>query len=249
MAAARGEVLLWTDDDVRPGRTWIDCVCRPILDGRAEAVAGRVTLPDDLERPWLRPWHRVCVAVDGPTTGDFALIGANMAFSRRVLEKVPAFDVELGPGAMGMGEDTLFSLQLRSAGFRIVAAGEDSTAVHDCGEHRLTQSAPDECGHGQGRCHAYIDYHWRHRSVWFPTFRGGKSHLKLCGLRIVQRLLGDRNPVIGRHEAHWLWRWSYHRQMLIEARRPRQYERFGLQKRVVSYPFEIDVARQKRRTA
>ena len=102
LAAARGEVLLWTDDDVRPGRTWIEAMCRPILDGRADAVAGRVKLPDYLERPWLRPWHRVCLAVDAPTTGDFDLTGANMAFARRVLEKVPAFDLELGPGALGL---------------------------------------------------------------------------------------------------------------------------------------------------
>ena len=71
MAAAQGEVLLWTDDDVRPGRAWIEAMCRPILDGRADAVAGRVKLPDYLERPWLRPWHRVCLAVDAPTDGRF----------------------------------------------------------------------------------------------------------------------------------------------------------------------------------
>ena len=105
MAAARGEVLLWTDDDVRPGRTWIEAMCRPILDRRADAVAGRIKLPDYLERPWLRPWHRVCLAVDAPTTGDFDLIGANMAFARRVLEKVPAFDVEIGVGAWGLARN------------------------------------------------------------------------------------------------------------------------------------------------
>ncbi len=101
MATAQGEVLLWTDDDVRPGRAWIEAMCRPILDCRADAVAGRVKLPDHLERPWLRPWHRVCLAVDAPTTGDIDMTGANMAFARRVLEKVPAFDLEIGAGALG----------------------------------------------------------------------------------------------------------------------------------------------------
>ena len=108
MAAARGEVLLWIDDDVRPGRAWIETICRPILDGRADAVAGRIKLPEHLERPWLQPWHRVCLAVDAPTTGDFDLTGASMAFARRVLEKVPAFDMEMGVGArVARGGDAL----------------------------------------------------------------------------------------------------------------------------------------------
>ena len=101
----------------------------------------------------------------------------------------------------------------------------------------------------QGRSQAYVDYHWKHRSVWFPTFRGGKSLLGLGGLRILQRLLGDRNSVIGRREARWLWRWSYYRQMVIESQRPRQYERFGLEKLVASYPLEAVFGQQQRRTA
>ena len=56
--------MLWTDDDVRPGRNWIEAMCRPILDGQADALAGRIVLPAYLQRPWLQPWHRVCLAVD-----------------------------------------------------------------------------------------------------------------------------------------------------------------------------------------
>ena len=249
LAAARGEVLLWTDDDVRPGRTWIEAMCRPILNGEADAVAGRVRLPADLERPWLRPWHRVCMAVDAPTTGNFDLIGANMAFARRVREKVPAFDLEIGPGALGLGEETLFTRQLLRAGFRLVAAGEDSTAVHHCGAHRLTRDALAKVYAAQGRSQAYVDYHWKHRNVWFPTLHGGRSYLGLCGLRLFQRLLGAREPLIGRHEARWLWRWSYYQQMMIEVQRPRQYERFGLEKLVISRPLEPVFVQPQRRAA
>ena len=246
LAAARGEVLLWTDDDVRPGRTWIEAMCRPILDGRADAVSGRIKLADCLERPWLRPWHRVCLAVDTPTAGDFDLTGANMAFARRVLEKVPTFDLELGVGtAVGAGAETLFSRQLLTAGFHFLAAGEDSAVEHHCGEHRLMRSALVQVLMRHGRYQAYTDYHWKHRTVWFPTFRGGRSFLGLCGLRILHRLLGDRDPVISRREARWLWRWSYYRQMIVELQRPRQYEPFGLQKLVASHPPEAVFAQRK----
>lgn len=61
-----------------------------------------------------------------------------MAISRRVLEEVPGFDPELGPGQLGTMEDTLFSWQLREAGYRIEMVTE--TAVeHHFDEERLTQ--------------------------------------------------------------------------------------------------------------
>jgi hypothetical protein len=180
---------------------------------------------------------------------DFQLTGANMAFARRVLDKVPGFDRELGPGGLGFCDDTLFSMQLRAAGFRLAAGGEDSTAEHHCGEHRLMRSALVDVLARQGRSQAYVDYHWKHRSAWFPTFCRAKALLGLSGLRILKRLLGNRNPVIGRREARWLWRWSYHRQMVIEAQRPRQYERFGLEKLEGSFPLEAVLAERQRRAA
>jgi len=229
-ASAQGEVLLWTDDDVRPCGDWIEAMCRPILEDRADAVAGRVVLPADLERPWLQPWHRDCLAVTDRTTSEFELIGANMAFARRVLEKVPGFDRELGPGAMGFCDDTLFSLQLRRAGFRIAAGGDGSTVAHHCGQQRLTRAALTDILTRQGHSRAYVDYHWKHRTVRLPTFRGAKSLLGLGCLRAFQRLLGEGDAVIGRREARCLWRRSYYRQMAIESQRPRRYERFGLEK-------------------
>jgi hypothetical protein len=88
----------------------------------------------------------------------------------------------------------------------------------------------------QGRSQAYLDYHWNHRVAWFPLLRGWKSLLALAGVRAVERWLGDRP--IGRREARWLWRSAYYDQMRIEARRPRQYERFGLRKAISTLPFD-----------
>ena len=82
-----------------------------------------------------------------------------------------------------------------------------------------------------------------------PRFTAEGRCWGLAGCGFSQRLLGDRNPVIGRREARWLWRWSYYRQMAIESRRPRQYERFGLEKLVVSSPLEAVFAQRKPRAA
>ena len=50
------------------------------------------------------------------------LVGANMALSREVFAKVPGFDPELGPGALGFYDDTLLGWQLQEAGYTIGSA-------------------------------------------------------------------------------------------------------------------------------
>src|SRR5258708_3514138 len=47
-----GEVIIFTDDDVRPAHNWIEGMCRPILTGLADAVAGGVHIAPHLQRPW-----------------------------------------------------------------------------------------------------------------------------------------------------------------------------------------------------
>src|SRR5258708_38656458 len=37
IAAATGEILLFTDDDVQPPTNWIEKLCRPIMEGKADA--------------------------------------------------------------------------------------------------------------------------------------------------------------------------------------------------------------------
>src|SRR5579859_2148501 len=97
-AAASGGVLLFTDDDVRFPPNWVDGMCRPIVEGLTDAVAGGVRLAPGLERPWMsavtRGWLASTESVDSSNPGR--LVGANMAFSARVLERVPLFDPELG---------------------------------------------------------------------------------------------------------------------------------------------------------
>ena len=146
-----------------------------------------------------------------------------MAFARRVLEKVPAFDLELGAGPRGLlATETLFSRQLRTAGFRLLAAGEDSTVEHHCGEHRLTRSCPDGCPHAAGTQPGLhrLPLEASHASG-SPRFTAEGRCWGFAGCGFCSGCCGDRNPVIGRREARWLWRWSYYRQMKIESQRPR----------------------------
>src|SRR5438874_2359983 len=96
-----------------------------------------------------------------PTEWPLELIGANMGFRRSVLEKVPAFDSDLAPGGLGLGEDALFSWQLREAGFTIQFV-KQAIVVHSLSASRLRRSAWLKAAEAHGRTNAYLCYHWKH---------------------------------------------------------------------------------------
>lgn len=121
LAAARGSVLLLTDDDTRPPPNWIEEMCRPILDGQVDAVQGGVRIAPHLDRPWLRGVLRTWVAeVVDPEIPPEGLVGANMAFSRNAMLEVGPFDPSLGPGAAGFFDDTVYGWRLRATGRKVL---------------------------------------------------------------------------------------------------------------------------------
>jgi glycosyltransferase involved in cell wall biosynthesis len=121
MDAARGQVFLFTDDDVRVPINWIEGMCRPIVDGEANAVQGGIRPAPHLERPWLTGMLRVWLAaVEDPVCPpEGLLVGANMSFHRSALDVIGGFDPRLGPGAAGFYEETVFGWALKRAGKRI----------------------------------------------------------------------------------------------------------------------------------
>ena len=135
----------------------------PILAGEAEAIAGGVRFAPHLERTWMQPKHRSVLASSeslNPTSPEY-LIGANMAFSRHVLENVPLFDPALGPGALGFVDETLFSFQLKEAGYQIASA-LDVEVEHHFQKSRLLRASFLQTGEKMGQSLAYLAYHWSH---------------------------------------------------------------------------------------
>jgi glycosyltransferase involved in cell wall biosynthesis len=91
LEAAGGDIILFTDDDVRPPRDWVAGMCAPIAGGEMVA-AGGVRIAPHLQRPWMQELHRIWMASTEHLTRDApeSAVGANFAFSRRVLEKCRA---------------------------------------------------------------------------------------------------------------------------------------------------------------
>lgn len=158
------DVILFTDDDVRAPADWIAGMCRPILSGEADAVAGGVRFPAEYEaalskEPFRsrRGWLASTESLD--PRNPRALVGANMAFSRRAADAVGGFDPTLGAGALGFGEETLFAERLVAAGFHIQAV-LDVSVTHYFDLSRLTGPVLLKMADRMGRSTAYLDYHW-----------------------------------------------------------------------------------------
>jgi glucosyl-dolichyl phosphate glucuronosyltransferase len=227
LAAAQGTILLTTDDDVRPSKDWLVRMTGPLARGEFDASVGRIELAADLLRPWMTGMHKWWLAAPEPgQVPKVELIGASMAFHRRVLDRVPEFDTELGPGALGFGDDGLFSWQLEEAGFRIGEAPE-ALVTHHPDPSRLLRSSWLSAARSRGRTEAYQLYHWLYGEIICPRLRRMWLGAKLAARRRVTELGSEGAP---------LWELSYvlHmekcRQFMVERKRGRNYTKHGLRK-------------------
>ncbi len=235
LACAQGDILVWTDDDVRVPATWIVDMTQPILEDRADAVAGGITFPPQIARvlerePFAsrRGWFASHDYLD--PTHPQAMIGANMAFHRRVLQKVPGFDVELGPGARGFCDESLFSLQLKAAGFRLVS-NFDSVVEHHFDLTRATRAGLLATARGMGRSNAYVFYHWEHNRYPFALPRFAFAFVRLQLARHLDHLgstdVNEVSAAVLRLEETV----AFCREFIVQSRRPRKYDRHGLRPR------------------
>ncbi len=234
IAASAAEIIVFTDDDLRFPSGWIESLCRPLLAGDAEAVVGGVCIPKNLERSWMQTSHREWLAATDSISEDSpnSLVGANMAFKRTILEKVPRFDTELGPGALGFADETLFSFQLKEAGYRIASAF-DTKVEHHFDPSRLSRASFLNRARDGGRSEAYVDYHWQHMDIKDARTQYIRSLLRLPVWRLKRRSEWRDSEGIFVWEMILLRNIAYYKQMLVEQRRPRSYDKRGLVKRVV----------------
>ena len=231
LACAKGDVIVFLDDDAQPTVSWLERLCAPILSGAAHAVAGKIIIPAHLLRPWMTPRHRAYLgSTELLDSYDLqALISANMAFSPSILERVPAFDTELGPGLLGYWEDSLFSFQVKKAGYKIVAAF-DAVVEHHFDQSRLLGTSFIDRASREGRCRAYVAHHWEHRELtsvrrkaWILTARLLKRRIT----RIKECVQREGLPVWKMEMIEQLY---YFRHDLTDRKRPRAYSRHGLVK-------------------
>jgi glycosyltransferase involved in cell wall biosynthesis len=232
MAAASGQIFVFTDDDVRVPSNWIDGMCRPILNGGADAVAGGVVFPAEyteaLSRQELssrRSWFASTEVLDPHRPSR--MVGANMAFHRRVLDKVPGFDIELGPGALGFEDETLFSRQLQAAGCRLVGAF-DVAVEHHFDLTRTTRAGLLDTARKKGRSNAFVFHHWEHQTSRLIVPRLLVYLQRRQWVRFTGWLTGNPDELISGTELRMEEKVAFCREYIAQRRRPRKYSLQGL---------------------
>ncbi|MBC8065703.1 MAG: glycosyltransferase family 2 protein [Chlorobia bacterium] len=226
LAEAKGEVLCFVDDDLRFRSDWLAALLEPFELG-ADAVAGCISLAPHLQKPWMTPKHETMFASTRPAEarGEVGLTGANMAFSRAVLDKVPGFDPNIGPGRLGFCDDVLFSDQILQAGVKMLRASA-SIVEHHFRPDRLERKNLLKAAYAQGRSLAYIAYHWGHdevvSSVW-SKLRAKLGYRRRQANGSAPSELGAEPFELNYHVSNGYWN-----QLAEEMKCPRRYEKRGL---------------------
>ncbi|MGD9602575.1 MAG: glycosyltransferase [Gammaproteobacteria bacterium] len=138
IAESSGEIILFTDDDVLPEPDWLVRTLDGLARFGADACGGYIAPIWEKAPPdWLTERFYGFLAVRTDRTDDFMLAaqdatpyGANMAFRRRVFERVGLFDVNRGRkgNVLAGGEDGEMFDRLFAADLPVVFLG--SSRVH-----------------------------------------------------------------------------------------------------------------------
>ncbi|MBV9273908.1 MAG: glycosyltransferase family 2 protein [Verrucomicrobia bacterium] len=227
---AEGEIILLIDDDVSVAEDWVEQMIAAFEQDQADAVVGKIVLAENLSRPWLTPLQKWWLAApDNQAEEQPGLIGANMGFRRKILQRVPAFDPEIGAGTAFFGEEALFGKQLVEAGFKIKYA-PNAVVVHRPDESRLRRYAWIDAARKKGHEEAYFRYHWQHEDIRAPRASWLWYALKLRLRRIFQQQPPLESEGIAAWEMSYVQSMETCRQFSVERRRPRNYARRGLLK-------------------
>lgn len=131
---AKGEILVFVDDDVLIGTDWLEEIVRGFEDPNVACVTGRVIPAGPLcinaeraDRYYASERALSAWSLDASNPNWYQYIlgepvgfGCNMAFRKEFLEKYSLFPVDLGAGSLiGGGDEFYMYVQVVKHGFRI----------------------------------------------------------------------------------------------------------------------------------
>jgi len=145
---ARGDILLFTDDDVLPEADWLQTTLIGMDQYQADACGGYIAPIWETSPPaWLTERFYGFLAVRTDRTDDYLIIesgqapfGANMAVKKSVFEQVGLFDTSRGRKGkvLASGEDGELFQRILSANLKAVFLGA-SRVHHKVESFRLTK--------------------------------------------------------------------------------------------------------------
>jgi GT2 family glycosyltransferase len=145
IAEAKGEVVVFGDDDILIGPDWVREIVRPFAEnppGRVGAVGGEVTpvFPEGCP-PWVEVFHgpQAFRTEAGPLRPGQVPMSASLAFLRRTFAELGGFDTTVGrKGSVIFGGDENLAIRrLQQAGYEVWFAPK-ARALHQMPASRTT---------------------------------------------------------------------------------------------------------------
>jgi len=172
---AKGEIIVFCDDDVKIKKGWILGHVKNYSDCRLGAVAGRVITKGQKIEPNFRGvgkiswWGKIAGGYSSKTPQEIGnLIGCNMSFRKQVLESIGGFDEKFVGNALR--EETDAALRIKKLGWKI-AFSPKAELIH-------LRAEAGGCRKGENRLGWYRDFFHNETYfclkhifwVWWPLF-------------------------------------------------------------------------------
>jgi glycosyltransferase involved in cell wall biosynthesis len=158
--AARGDVIIFTDDDCRVAEDWLAVIAHEFdSDPELCMLGGRVELFNPADRAITVRRGRERIDLTGDNRALDVLIGCNLAFRRALTETLGRFDTRFGVGGSTVPscDDVDFTYRIIRAGARAVYSPE-MVVLHDHGRATDEQVTTLQLRYLQGRGGFYAKY-------------------------------------------------------------------------------------------
>jgi glycosyltransferase involved in cell wall biosynthesis len=217
IAVAHGRYLVFTDDDTRPLPHWVEAIWQTFEQEHCDAVAGRVELDWPLPRPkWLIDdlLSSLAHADYGPamrplSTPQQPPLGANMAFTRAVFDRVGNFDPSLGRIGKKLlgGEETDLYERVLAAEFKVLYQPR-AVIRHAVEAERVDKTYFRKLYYYGGQVHGHqIDRAQVRQWFGIPVF--GIRQLFLSGWNFIADALRDELDLAFKKELNIWWHWGF----------------------------------------
>lgn len=221
---AAGQYIAFLDDDVIVSESWLRAMIEPLRRDAFGVTAGVVRIAPHLERPWMTAGHRVMFAeTDFEREGLQAVVSANLAARADICRSL-LFDEDLGPGKLGLFDDTLFYMRANEL-HRVCYAGPESLVVHHFDDSRLARDPLLAHGRKGGASEAFASYHWQQSNHSVPRLRLLKAMAELWLYRLRHAPLPKDHA--SEREVWLVSRVAYHDQYRKIRGRRRKYSDGG----------------------